>query len=215
VYCRELGLDPSAINDSGVFVPVLPLFDSSSSASSSSSSSSSKIPPVFFNSFLTEQARSLEQKRKELAKVFATNDEIVNLTATQFVVTLIHIVHVCESYSEGVDYIEDMLEKQLVAAIGKVVTPSDFSNYLTFHNRKVYREEFHPKAFSYAIRRPGHYPEVCFSPSSFIISPFIFHCFTIRLIVSPFISLFHSSSFIVSTLLFHILFNSFFYFYYH
>jgi hypothetical protein len=60
----------------------------------------------------------------------------------------------------GVDYIEDMLYKQLVAAIGKEVTPVDFSNYLTFHNRKIFNKQYEPQIFSYAIRRPDHYPEV-------------------------------------------------------
>jgi hypothetical protein len=156
------GFDLSAVNDTGVFVPVLPLFDSSSA-------SASKLPPVFINSFLSEQVRSLEEKRKEAAKVFTSNEKLITITAANLLITLIHIVHVCEAYSEGVDFIEDMLQKQLIAAIGKVVTPSDFSNYLTFHNRKIYREGFRPQAFSYAIRRPDHYPEVCYSSHSIFI----------------------------------------------
>jgi hypothetical protein len=60
---------------------------------------------------------------------------------------------------QGVDLIEDMLYKQLVAAIGKVVQPVDFQNYVRFHMRKLYRSEYQPRAFSYAVRRPGYYPE--------------------------------------------------------
>ena len=30
---------------------------------------------------------------------------------------------------------------------------------MLFHNRKVFREEYQPKAFCYAIRRPNYYPE--------------------------------------------------------
>ncbi len=29
----------------------------------------------------------------------------------------------------------------------------------TFHNRKLFRDEYQPQPFSYAIRRPDHYPE--------------------------------------------------------
>ena len=43
----------------------------------------------------------------------------------------------------------------MVAAIGKEVTPVDFTNYQRFHNRKLFKEEFQPRPFSYAIRRPG------------------------------------------------------------
>lgn len=42
-------------------------------------------------------------------------------------------------YAESVGYIEDMLRKQLIAAIGKEVQPRDFSDYLRFHNRKLFR----------------------------------------------------------------------------
>eukprot|EP00026_Physarum_polycephalum_P002207 Phypoly_transcript_02212.p1 GENE.Phypoly_transcript_02212~~Phypoly_transcript_02212.p1 ORF type:complete len:944 (+),score=196.07 Phypoly_transcript_02212:68-2899(+) len=162
------GYDLSALNAESIFVPVLPLFEdpspsTSSSSSSTTSSTSShalpKIPPVFANSFLAEQAHSMEEKRKELAKAFPQNAQVITLTEANVVVTLLHLNRVTESYSEGVDFIEDMLYKQLVAAIGKVVTPVDFSNYLAFHNRKIFNEAYRPQAFSYAIRRPEHYPE--------------------------------------------------------
>ncbi len=40
-------------------------------------------------------------------------------------------------YFDGVNYIEEMLRKQIIAAIGKEVTPVDFANYMVYHNRKV------------------------------------------------------------------------------
>ncbi len=57
------------------------------------------------------------------------------------------------------DYIEDMLLKQLIAAIGKVVGPVDFQQYVRFHCRKLYRAAYQPRPFCYAVRRPNHYPE--------------------------------------------------------
>ena len=59
----------------------------------------------------------------------------------------------------GVDYIEHMLHKQVVAAIGKELTPFDFADYLAFHNRQIFRPEFQPSPFCHSIRRPDHYPE--------------------------------------------------------
>jgi hypothetical protein len=114
------------------------------------------------NSFLAEQARSLDEKRRELAKVFTENEKVITLTEAHLIVTLQHLRHVSEAYSQAVDYIEDMLYKQLVAAIGKVVSPVDFTNYLAFHYRKIFTDRYRPQAFSYAIRRPDHYPEVSF-----------------------------------------------------
>ncbi len=42
---------------------------------------------------------------------------------------------------------------------GKEVGPVDFSNYLRFHNRKLFKAAYAPRPFCYAIRRPDHYPE--------------------------------------------------------
>ena len=64
-----------------------------------------------------------------------------------------------QAYSNGVDYIEDMLRSQLIAAIGKIVTPQDFGNYMRFHYQKLYLEEYLPQLFCYAVRRPDHSPE--------------------------------------------------------
>lgn len=170
VFPQQLnhGLDVNSIDDNGVFVPVLPLFESSNASSSSTASSgSSVIPPVFMNSFQAEQLRSLDGKRKDLAKVFPADDKLITVTEAHLLVTLLHINHISEAYSESVDYIEDMLLQQFTKAIGKVVTPSDFSNYLTFHNRKIYQSAYQPHPFSFAIRRPDHYPEVIIIPSRF------------------------------------------------
>ena len=35
----------------------------------------------------------------------------------------------------------------------------DFTNYQRFHNRKLFKKEYQPRPFCYAIRRPEHYPE--------------------------------------------------------
>ena len=52
-----------------------------------------------------------------------------------------------------------MLQKQLIAAIGKELTPVDFNSYMDFHARKLVKAEFRPQPFSHAIRRPEHDPE--------------------------------------------------------
>src|SRR5690242_15800149 len=52
-------------------------------------------------------------------------------------VPVLGVSQVCTSTRLGVDYIEDMLYKQIVAAIGKVVGPVDFQQYVRFHMRKL------------------------------------------------------------------------------
>eukprot|EP00750_Incisomonas_marina_P027742 INCI6230.4.p1 GENE.INCI6230.4~~INCI6230.4.p1 ORF type:complete len:656 (-),score=147.96 INCI6230.4:38-2005(-) len=52
-----------------------------------------------------------------------------------------------------------MLRRQLVEAIGKELTPTDFAAYMVHHRRTLFKPDFTPQAFSYPIRRPDHYPE--------------------------------------------------------
>ncbi len=66
---------------------------------------------------------------------------------------------ICRALREGLDYIEDMLYRQLVSAIGKVVGPVDFQQYVRYHQRKLYRAQYVPRPFCYAVRRAGYYPE--------------------------------------------------------
>eukprot|EP00662_Eupelagonemidae_sp_cell21_P056907 gene56907-biopygen11882 len=79
-------------------------------------------------------------------------------------------------------WVEAMLRAQLVAAIGREVGPADFAEYgnakrelgvghnrdcqssiadsllhTDFHHRRLFRPEFRPAGFCYAVRRPGHY----------------------------------------------------------
>ena len=53
-----------------------------------------------------------------------------------------------------------MLRQQLIAAIGKIVTPSDFGEYMVYHNRRLFADAYAPRPFSYDVRRTtGHSPE--------------------------------------------------------
>jgi hypothetical protein len=58
-----------------------------------------------------------------------------------------------------VNYIEELLRSQIVAAIGKIVSPVDFAKYMNYHNNRVFKEQYRPVPFCYAIRREQHTPE--------------------------------------------------------
>eukprot|EP01104_Vermistella_antarctica_P016952 TRINITY_DN590_c0_g1_i2.p1 TRINITY_DN590_c0_g1~~TRINITY_DN590_c0_g1_i2.p1 ORF type:complete len:948 (+),score=314.10 TRINITY_DN590_c0_g1_i2:144-2987(+) len=168
-------LDMGSVNDRGVFVPVVPLFEETAPSSSSSSSSSDLMIQVGegdgdgdslvllrvadINGFLSEETRSLAARFTALTKTFPSKGGLVTVAEVHLVVALAHVSTVVQHYSDGVDYIEDMLRKQLIAAIGKVVKPSDFAEYMEFHYRKLYKGKYEPHLFSHAIRRPDHYPE--------------------------------------------------------
>lgn len=164
--------DMGSINIKTLFNPVVPLFEPREAVPPAEQTSCDALVPVAtvgvskallsigeVNSFLEEQKRSMTNKCTELAAIFPRDEKIVTMAEAAIMLTVLHAKSISQYYSDGVDYIEDMLRKQLIAAIGKEVTPVDFANYMTFHNRKLFRDEFQPQPFSYAIRRPDHYPE--------------------------------------------------------
>mmetsp|Transcript_17638 Transcript_17638/g.24770 ORF Transcript_17638/g.24770 Transcript_17638/m.24770 type:complete len:576 (+) Transcript_17638:74-1801(+) len=180
---KEPKQDLHAINTDGVFVPILPLFESrednpdEKKAEEEVSTSLVAIgggdggdvagpllPLGDVNRFLTEQQRSLTEKVSILAKTFPAPvadkpSPPLTSVATTCSIVLQHIKECCQAYSDVVNYVENLLRKQLIAAIGKEVQPQDFSECMEFQNRKMFKKLYQPKAFCYAIRRPDHYPE--------------------------------------------------------
>ena len=55
--------------------------------------------------------------------------------------------------------VEDMIRRQVVAAVGRELTEKDFSEYMSFHCRNLFGAAYRPRPFCHAIRRPGHAPE--------------------------------------------------------
>jgi hypothetical protein len=150
---QEHGLDLAAIDDRDVFVPVLPLFEENAREPER------VLPVEHLPAFLAEEERSLAEKRRALSAAFPRDATVITAVEAALLVTLLHARTVCQRYSDSVDYIEDMLRQQLIAAIGKELTPADFTAYMEFHHRKLVKPEFRPLPFSYAIRRPEHDPE--------------------------------------------------------
>lgn len=111
------------------------------------------------NQFLAEQKRGFSEKFGELAKTFTDTTKLITAAEAKMMVTLLHSMQISQHFFDGVNYIESMLRKQLVAAIGKEVSAVDFTNYMRFHYRKLFKMQYQPRPFCYAIRRPDHYPE--------------------------------------------------------
>ena len=171
-------LDLSAVNSRDVFVPVLPLFDErlesrassapglleaaggSSAIVDSSARDSVLLDLSDVNLIIAEEQRSLQVRHAVMQTVFASSSLLMSSTEAALLVTLLHVVDVVQYYRSGIHAIEEMLRNQLVAAIGKVVTPNDFSSYMRFHNNKLFAEAYRPKPFCYAVRRSElHAPE--------------------------------------------------------
>lgn len=145
------GLDLAAINAAEVFVPVVPLFDQGAGGE--------LLPVGYLGAFLDEERRSLAEKGKSIDAAYPHDASLITAHEARLLVTTMHARDVCRHFAAGVDFIEGMLRAQLVAAIGKEVTPAEFAEYMAFHHRKLFKPEYRPQPFSYAVRRPDHDPE--------------------------------------------------------
>jgi hypothetical protein len=113
---------------------------------------------------LNEQSRSVDAKCTRVVDTLfpspAESTALITAMEARLMVVLLHMGDVAVHMRDGVDFIESMLRKQLVSAIGKELKATDFSAYMTFHCRKVFREVYQPKPFSQAVRRSvNHSPE--------------------------------------------------------
>jgi hypothetical protein len=114
------------------------------------------------NQLISESARSLQVTLDSLIPLFppSTGKAIISIAEAKLIVSLDLMKIVSTHLVLGITYIENMLQEQLVAAVGKTLQPSDFAEYMRYHNRKLFKEEFQPRPFSHAVRRTAqHSPE--------------------------------------------------------
>eukprot|EP01064_Diplonema_japonicum_P008946 TRINITY_DN16417_c1_g1_i1.p1 TRINITY_DN16417_c1_g1~~TRINITY_DN16417_c1_g1_i1.p1 ORF type:complete len:931 (+),score=345.73 TRINITY_DN16417_c1_g1_i1:32-2824(+) len=124
------------------------------------------LPLGDLEAFLGEERRGLAEKKDLLAKTFPVGEGegsgkqgLITTVEGLLVVVVGHLREIGERYLLGVGYIEGLLRKQLVGAIGKEVGSEDFGAYMRFHNRKLFQEEVGPRGFCYSVRRGKHSPE--------------------------------------------------------
>eukprot|EP00437_Effrenium_voratum_P016221 CAMPEP_0181445170 /NCGR_PEP_ID=MMETSP1110-20121109/25449_1 /TAXON_ID=174948 /ORGANISM="Symbiodinium sp., Strain CCMP421" /LENGTH=931 /DNA_ID=CAMNT_0023569205 /DNA_START=73 /DNA_END=2868 /DNA_ORIENTATION=+ len=135
-----------------VFVAVLPLFVQSSGTEEL------VVSKVDSNRLLLEESRLLAERRQSLQEEIGS--EGFSSLEAYVLLSHLHCFNVVEQWLQVLAYVEAMLRKQLVAAIGKEVTPVDFAAYMRFHHRRLFREAFAPKPFCSPIRRSqDHDPE--------------------------------------------------------
>ena len=110
------------------------------------------------------QAQQMAAKWAELRQAFPPAESALGaalISAEEAVLcgAVQHLGEVCAQYAQGVGHLEAMLRRQLVAALGKEVTPADFDKYMVYHDQRRYRPEFAPEPFCFAVRRRDHHPE--------------------------------------------------------
>jgi len=100
------GLDLGKMNDNGLFIPVLPLFEDSENIKKEATKSESKerllsLPSISFgdrvlhledlSAFLHQQMQTIQEKiRDDLAKMFPTNNSIITLPESIIITVLMH-----------------------------------------------------------------------------------------------------------------------------
>mmetsp|Transcript_36045 Transcript_36045/g.85910 ORF Transcript_36045/g.85910 Transcript_36045/m.85910 type:complete len:950 (+) Transcript_36045:88-2937(+) len=104
-----------------------------------------------------EHARSLQGVLETCAGAFDASEYIVTTTVEiELGAVLRNLRSLSIQYEETMNYVESMMERQLVAAIGKRLTQDDLQTYVRYHDARLLSPA--PKPFSLSIRRPEHYP---------------------------------------------------------
>eukprot|EP00980_Cylindrotheca_fusiformis_P021693 scaffold8535_cov132-Cylindrotheca_fusiformis.AAC.1 len=107
---------------------------------------------------LNEQVRSLEEKLQSLQSTFPSAHLVKLNSVAEATLFLLcdHSEKLSQQFQYSMEYMEKMLENQLVTAIGKRVSTADLEEFVRFHNAKFL--SIPPKPFCHAIGRPNHFP---------------------------------------------------------
>ena len=124
-----------------VFSPIIPLFENSSVLTQSD-----------YDLFLTKHSHSLDELVEKIE-----SDKSHNEWTKLFL--LFNLPNLGKEWANSVVYVESMLERQLVNAIGKVLSKQDFEEFIRFYSKKIFEAQYAPKPFSYAVRRGDHFPD--------------------------------------------------------
>jgi hypothetical protein len=130
-----------------VFVPIVPLFENATVLAKSD-----------LDLFIAHQKHTLDDAITSLSKRYST-EAMVSIEEATLVVLAEHLLQLVERYKCSIAYIERMLEKQLIQAIGTELGAEAFEQFMRFHNQKFFATSYSPKPFSYAVRREKHYPD--------------------------------------------------------
>jgi hypothetical protein len=114
------------------------------------------------NALLAVAAAELAARIASLVAVLpaATSNSLTSGAEAALLVAADYAREVAQAAYDGASNAEAMLRDQLTAAVGKVVGPRDFTDYMRYHNRRLFRPGFEPRPFCYSVRRSdAHAPE--------------------------------------------------------
>ena len=107
---------------------------------------------------LDEQVQTLTRACGDIKSTWPEASEHMLLTSAEATLSLIcrDLMDLSDQYTDTLNYIESMMEMQLIAAIGKRLTSKDLDAFVKYHNARLLSPS--PLPFSHAVRRPEHYP---------------------------------------------------------
>ena len=150
------------ISANGVFNPVASLFSVCNNSAVTANISISIMDSTCVNNALTQQLKSLDDETSRITNFFPANNGkyLLRYSEVGFIVTLDHIAGLAKFYEESMISVDLMLRQQLLGAVDRILSAADLSEYMRYHNRKLFKESFRPVAFSYAVRRSAaHAPD--------------------------------------------------------
>eukprot|EP00537_Pseudo-nitzschia_pungens_P011233 CAMPEP_0172393558 /NCGR_PEP_ID=MMETSP1061-20121228/10795_1 /TAXON_ID=37318 /ORGANISM="Pseudo-nitzschia pungens, Strain cf. pungens" /LENGTH=838 /DNA_ID=CAMNT_0013124663 /DNA_START=451 /DNA_END=2967 /DNA_ORIENTATION=+ len=130
-----------------IFSPVLPLFENHK-----------VIDQETIGTFIEKHDDSLKEGITSIANLYK-DKEIVTDKEAAMLLLVEQLMALKNWWNFSVNHVEEMLYKQLEDAIGKRVTPKDFQDFIDFHVKHIFKDDYVPKPFAYAIRRGKNYPD--------------------------------------------------------
>eukprot|EP00467_Chlorarachnion_reptans_P001188 CAMPEP_0114526308 /NCGR_PEP_ID=MMETSP0109-20121206/22944_1 /TAXON_ID=29199 /ORGANISM="Chlorarachnion reptans, Strain CCCM449" /LENGTH=982 /DNA_ID=CAMNT_0001708059 /DNA_START=177 /DNA_END=3125 /DNA_ORIENTATION=+ len=136
--------------------PVLPLFDADTRGVLSNADT---------EAMLDEHKAAMEMALKNLGRELEASKPTNTLRkpplkALSVIPLFMHWNLLVQTHRDGLNHIEDLLRLQLTRAVGKELTENDFREYMQFHmEKRLFKDDFAPKPFTFAIRHPGYSPE--------------------------------------------------------
>eukprot|EP01084_Bolivina_argentea_P263782 446606_1 len=158
----EIEPDRDVINMSSVnsaemriFLPVIPMLDETPKDEGNPHFSLEDMAKL-----KQEQQMSFDDEVNNLKRVFSGKSGLLSSQEAILCLCLKNLNSVWRALTQGYAYMEDMLRRQISAAVGKYVQAKDISEYTDFHYRKLFKREYAPQRFQFDVRRGhGHAPE--------------------------------------------------------
>ena len=155
------------IDTSRLFIPFLPvILEEKNNSNSTTTTSSSRNTSILssmtdIHTLINHQKRTIDTEIESLKKKNnkTTKNEVYTFQEFKLLLLTKHLKELSTQYMDSIEYVEQLLRNQLVQAIGTEIVPEQFEQFMKYHNKRYFDIQYAPKPFSYAIRRPNHYPD--------------------------------------------------------